>query len=187
MSSGTNTNVAARPRPPWISLSGRVYRAVMAEERPAKKTSWITVIGGGFLALIVMMGAVGAISNRLNPPPPPPVPCVPPSSAGPVYYLPPSPVLAEPVAVGETGHIRGKNLPALGFLTQEGFENSIKAIVAKDTIGFQEASRFALPIELGTSALVIESTWTGADRVRVLGGPYKGKALWIAREEIGAP
>jgi hypothetical protein len=90
--------------------------------------------------------------------------------------------------VGDTGVLGypdgngGSRLPV--FETREEFDESTKLAVAKDIDGYRELVARAMACPPGTKVRVIETTWSGGLRVRILDGAFTGRSGWVPREWV---
>jgi len=106
-----------------------------------------------------------------------------PSPAGPSDPPPSrnSPSVSETGTIGRPGQVGRTFL----FERKEDYDESITLVVAKDHDGYGALVRgSAMACEPGTRVRVLESTWTGTRRVRIIDGPFSGKSGWVAAEEI---
>jgi hypothetical protein len=72
-----------------------------------------------------------------------------------------------------------------GFDTQESIEQFVKAIVAKDKVGYTAVvQEHAVPLRGQLRALVIDQTWNGLRQVRIKDGLFAEKALWVQVEDL---
>jgi len=91
------------------------------------------------------------------------------------------------VGVGEEGLLHQEDNSEVGICwTKESFDEMVDASFARDTIGFTQlfydGDCYLAPSN--TKVLVLENSWTGSSKFRILDGDFYGEVAWTNYEYV---
>jgi hypothetical protein len=89
------------------------------------------------------------------------------------------------LSMGQAGIVTYSGGRAPVFESRDDFDEAAKLVAAGDREGYAKLALRAMPIETGTHVRVLESTWSGGKRVRIIDGQYAGSSGWLPMEWIG--